>query len=172
MRIAVDFRNDKSSLKTRVTGKMHRFMYQTFGWSIGDCRAGPWVKLFASEPETSQYGDENMARKMNEMFVHPNNPTPGTMADFAHPKNDFKHACDNSLGTRRLFRTIEGFLGLGPVGTELGDEVWILAGGKTPFVLRDSCHGRKKLVGEAYVLGMMHKEISDFGPELVDIILE
>jgi Heterokaryon incompatibility protein (HET) len=39
---------------------------------------------------------------------------------------------------RRLFRTERGFLGIGPLSLREGDQVFVLAGGRVPFVLRDA----------------------------------
>lgn len=36
---------------------------------------------------------------------------------------------------QRIFKTREGFLGLGHLDTKKGDEVWILSGGRVPFIL-------------------------------------
>ena len=53
----------------------------------------------------------------------------------------------------RLFRTEKGYLGMGPVSVLPGDEVWVLAGARVPFVLR-----RCRLLGQCYVHGLMHGE--------------
>ncbi|KAI0450014.1 HET-domain-containing protein [Xylaria acuta] len=39
------------------------------------------------------------------------------------------------LRYQRLFITENGAVGLGPSGTSIGDEVWILSGGRSPFLL-------------------------------------
>ncbi|KAE8446732.1 hypothetical protein EG329_011637 [Mollisiaceae sp. DMI_Dod_QoI] len=61
---------------------------------------------------------------------------------------------------RRLFRTKENYLGIGPQSLEEGDEVWVLAGARVPFILRRDGKGDEKwrLVGEAYVHGIMNGE--------------
>ncbi|KAJ2976330.1 hypothetical protein NUW58_g8113 [Xylaria curta] len=41
----------------------------------------------------------------------------------------------NMLRYQRLFITENGAVGLGPSGTSIGDEVWILSGGRSPFLL-------------------------------------
>jgi len=61
---------------------------------------------------------------------------------------------------------------MGPLEIEMTDEVWILAGAKTPLVLRDGSPERKKLLGEAYVHGLMHGEVLDLGLDFVNVILE
>jgi hypothetical protein len=50
----------------------------------------------------------------------------------------FEHNLLTSMKGRTFFTTKLGFFGNGPVSTRVGDTVGILAGGKTPFVLRDT----------------------------------
>ncbi|XXG94592.1 hypothetical protein Hte_000849 [Hypoxylon texense] len=57
---------------------------------------------------------------------------------------------------RYLFITHEGQLGLGQRSLQINDEVWILAGANVPFVLRPVGAGEYRLIGEAYVHGIMH----------------
>ena len=64
---------------------------------------------------------------------------------------------------RRLFQTRAGRLGVGHMSLRGDDEIWILAGGKAPFVLRPkTLEGRRErfyeLIGHAYVHGVMHGE--------------
>jgi len=64
----------------------------------------------------------------------------------------------NSLIKRAFFITADGYMGLG--SPEWGDEIWVLFGGDTPFILRSSvtdpgCH---QLVGSCYVHGLMDGE--------------
>ncbi|KAF2816349.1 HET-domain-containing protein [Mytilinidion resinicola] len=67
-----------------------------------------------------------------------------------------------NIQQRRLFKTQMGFIGFGPGDTTVGDPVWVLSGGYTPFVLRaikqkegPSCY---ELVGSCYVHGIMDGE--------------
>ncbi|KAF8857796.1 hypothetical protein BDZ45DRAFT_674423 [Acephala macrosclerotiorum] len=69
----------------------------------------------------------------------------------------YAHIVRSTKG-RRFFITENGYMGLGR--PEVGDEVWVLFGGDTPFVLRPStsdpgCH---LLVGDCYVHGLMDGE--------------
>jgi hypothetical protein len=59
---------------------------------------------------------------------------------------------------RRMFRTDGNLLGMGSRSVEVGDEVWVLKGGNVPFVLRRVKEGVYRLVGDAYVHGIMHGE--------------
>lgn len=61
-----------------------------------------------------------------------------------------------------LFTTSGGQMGLSWPVLEIGDEVWILDGGNTPFLLRkppnSNCHEHRNLVGDVYLYGVMHGE--------------
>lgn len=65
---------------------------------------------------------------------------------------------------RCLFRTRAGRLGLGPQSVRPGDGVWLVAGSRTPYLLRKKEQGegeaRERLgfLGEAYVHGVMYGE--------------
>lgn len=84
-----------------------------------------------------------------------------------------QHELDNGGGTmRRLFKTYSKFLGTGPRSLQKGDELWVLAGAPTPFILRSLSNGNYRLVGEAYVYGLMHGEALEMGHSLQDIVLE
>lgn len=65
---------------------------------------------------------------------------------------------------RALLQTQKGLLGLGPYWAQPGDQVWVVAGGRTPLVLRpvpESKGSRAALVGEAYVHGIMNGEVRE-----------
>lgn len=69
----------------------------------------------------------------------------------------------SSLG-RRLFRTSKGFIGLGPLSTQVSDQVWIFSAAKVPFVLRPCSDANTfSLIGEAYVHGFMNGEAKAMG---------
>ncbi|KAI1428688.1 heterokaryon incompatibility protein-domain-containing protein [Xylaria sp. FL1777] len=59
---------------------------------------------------------------------------------------------------QRLAKTSKGYLALVPYDTEIGDKVVLLAGGKSPYVVRNSGDGGWKLVGDCYVEGLMQSE--------------
>lgn len=64
--------------------------------------------------------------------------------------------------TRRLFTTENGYMGLGPGTMEPGDVVVLIAGARTPFILRPqkepSSTAQYQFVGEAYLHGIMNGE--------------
>jgi hypothetical protein len=93
----------------------------------------------------------------------------GDTIDKAHKRTttasegtQFWHEVHGASGSAlRLFRTGGGLLGLGPAWSERGDEFWVLAGAQEPFILRRRAWGGHRLVGEAYVHGMMHMRHSE-----------
>ncbi|KAI0850103.1 heterokaryon incompatibility protein-domain-containing protein [Daldinia vernicosa] len=60
---------------------------------------------------------------------------------------------------RKVLISEEGYLVLGPRLTEPGDIVAFLDGGRVPFILRPSPDGSFRLVGEAYMFGVMDREV-------------
>ncbi|KAK1638086.1 ankyrin and HET domain-containing protein [Colletotrichum phormii] len=83
----------------------------------------------------------------------------------------FKHTCQvyvnlafETLWERRPFLTDSGHMGLGGQSVQDGDGIWVVAGCPSPLVLRElpvsSISGpfSYRLIGEAYVHGIMHGE--------------
>ena len=67
----------------------------------------------------------------------------------------------NRLGNSedmRCIRTTNGWLGLAPKACRVGDVVALFRGGRVPLVLRANGAGKWKLVGAAYVHGVMYGE--------------
>ncbi|KAF9874732.1 ankyrin and het domain protein [Colletotrichum karsti] len=61
----------------------------------------------------------------------------------------------------------EKYVGMVPDGTEAGDEIWVVKGCNAPFVLRRSAEreGMRRIVGTAYVHGIMEGEAAGEGVE-------
>lgn len=83
---------------------------------------------------------------------------------------------------RKFFITEEGFFGVGPAATQIGDAVHVLLGADVPFLLRQgnmcgryNLDGSWKLMGECYVQGLMIGEavraVGKPSEELDDVIL-
>jgi Heterokaryon incompatibility protein (HET) len=75
---------------------------------------------------------------------------------------------EGAAGSRGVFWTRSGYIGLAANGVEAGDEVWLIQGGRVPFIFRglvgslqnwDGDHKYVyRLVCEAYVHGIMNGE--------------
>lgn len=74
---------------------------------------------------------------------------------------------DNDLLRKyhRVFRTREGYLGLGQRQVEVGDWIVLVVGAKVPLVLRKKAglEGNWEVNGDCYVYGIMHGEMFQVG---------
>ncbi|EWY83844.1 hypothetical protein FOYG_13633 [Fusarium oxysporum NRRL 32931] len=80
---------------------------------------------------------------------------------------NFEKHMRNATQGRKLFMTESGLLGLGPKTLGQGgskDEVWILMGARVPFILHHIEGSKYRVVGEAYVHGLMYGEGYDRYP--------
>ena len=76
--------------------------------------------------------------------------------------NDFQFRVRRSISHRRLMRTKNGFLGLAPAFTQVGDRVALLKGLKTPVIIRQK--GEEwEFGGDCYIHGIMNGEA--FNPD-------
>lgn len=91
-----------------------------------------------------------------------------------HSREDVASTMDNSIMaatlSRRLIVTSNGYVGLGPAATMVGDEVFLLRGGKTPFVLRGGKDSTKtstglnyEIMGDCYMQELMDGDRSVAG---------
>lgn len=74
---------------------------------------------------------------------------------------DSKHILENFGATysgKLPFRTRANVFGIAAQSLEQSDEAWVFAGAAVPMVLLQRPNGRRKLVGEAYVYGIMNGE--------------
>lgn len=78
---------------------------------------------------------------------------------------DFEARMEEVTAGRRLFITQNGLLGIGPKSIDVKDkdEVWILRGASVPFILRPIGNGKFRVIGEAYVHGIMRGELVSGG---------
>ena len=86
--------------------------------------------------------------------------------------------CIERVATNRtLLITEQGYLGIGPKETKIGDTIAAMVGGDVLYVLRENAHGEEikrqfQLVGEAYIHGLMDGEVwSEMVHPLEDISL-
>jgi hypothetical protein len=127
-----------------------------------------WIRLFELEPRRSRYGASAAMKYVESLEA--NLPPAGQVA-FAPFCAEFVRQAKATVGRRHLVRTNGKLIGVAPLDSRLGDEVWILAGASTPFVLRPLENGHRQLIGNAYIHGMMHSEVASLGLNLEEIIL-
>ena len=77
----------------------------------------------------------------------------------------FDQTSSQTMVNRSLYRTSNGYLGLGPASAQKGDEIWLINGALVPFIMRRQVNQEAlMLVGESYLHGFMHGEM--LTPEL------
>jgi hypothetical protein len=73
---------------------------------------------------------------------------------------------------RRMIRTEQRrYLGLASGDIRRGDEVWLLEGSKVPLIIRRQTQGYGRLIGDAYIHGIMYGEAFKV-EDCEDLILE
>lgn len=108
-----------------------------------------WLYLLLSHDERSA---QEYARKLNHNVLDGINKLALSIYSFT--------------AGRRLFRSKGGYMGIGPSKVQIGDQICVLFGGKTPFILRQKDASLDvpnqsqewELVGDVYVHGIMDGE--------------
>lgn len=142
---------------------------KTVPWRDLPDDAAYWMRLLDREPGDSQYGTSAFLVKYEELLKTDKLAT--NNVEFSSQLTDFRHEVSLIIGARRLITTHGKLIGVAPLDSHLGDEMCILAGASTPFVLRPLDSGHRRLIGDAYIHGMMHGEVANSGLNSEDIIL-
>ncbi|KAL8691467.1 MAG: hypothetical protein Q9218_003311 [Villophora microphyllina] len=104
--------------------------------STGNPDFDAWVKLIESEPIESAFGLDELSRAYAALMTESQQPDSKTQADYERSFAQVRSEMSVTLNCRRVFKTEGNLLGFGPDNMETGDEVWLLAGSRTLFVLR------------------------------------
>ncbi|KAJ3454065.1 hypothetical protein MRS44_018697 [Fusarium solani] len=86
---------------------------------------------------------------------------PRLATSFTHPAGMFKTQTLAAYRDRRFAVTEDGYIGLVPACSEVGDQVSILGGVTVPFVLRRKEERKYVLVGDSYIQGVMEGEVAE-----------
>ncbi|KAL9607108.1 MAG: hypothetical protein Q9167_007948 [Letrouitia subvulpina] len=119
--------------------------------------ARAWAGVLELEPDGSPFSYKEFTDRLQAVIELEN-----TSQQFRTNHSNFFSSIEREMtltgGARCLFRTAKGYLGTGAQSLQLKDEVWVLGGADTPMILRKWPNGMYKLVGEAYVHGVMNGE--------------
>ncbi|KAH4169655.1 hypothetical protein HBI70_136960 [Parastagonospora nodorum] len=141
-------------IRHRLMPWSSRDSFQPHHTPLSDSIYPEWQTLLGLEPPNSPYCLAQYKGRLTSMVESMFN---GSYSPIGLAQ--LQHELDQSGGKmRRVFRTRGGYLGTGPRSLRKGDEVWILHRAGLPFVLRPQLNGRYRLVGEAFVYGVMHGE--------------
>ncbi len=144
----------------------------------GDPRISPLIRLFEGEPQPSAFSPAGLEAAVNAVTAEIDEKMPEGENPLAFWRRNsalctkIRDAMLITIDHRIVFRVDTALLGVGPIHCEVGDQVWVLAGAKTPVVLRPSGSGCYQLLGEAYVHGVMEGQALDYGLPLEDLTLE
>lgn len=155
-------------IRHRLTPWSSSDEFQPHHSPLSDSIYPEWRTLLQLEPIESPYNyrsyKQRLATVVESMFNGKYSPI---------GLAQLQHEFDQSGGTkRRLFKTRIGYLGTGPRSLRQDDEVWILNGGGAPFVLRRLPNGNYRLIGEAFVYGVMQGEVHGMGLPRRQIVIE
>jgi hypothetical protein len=142
---------------------------ETLSWRDLPGDAACWIRLIDREPGDSRYGTSAFLVKYEELLKADKLAT--NTVEFSSHFTDFRREVNLTVGARRLITTHGKLIGVVPLDSRLGDEVWILAGASTPFVLRPLDSGHRRLIGDAYIHGMMHGGVANSGLTFEEVIL-
>jgi hypothetical protein len=73
-------------------------------------------------------------------------------------RNNLDSYMDRRTKERSFMMVDNGYMGLAPVGTEVGDEVILLLGCPVPLVLRRQVD-KFQVIGDAYIYGLMEGQV-------------
>ena len=119
------------------------------------CRTITADKVFQSRPD--ERPEEFEWEDLLKSLLVQNNVTSGTERKPIPFTGEIGNICKN----RRLFRTTRGHLGIGPLHLRSNDNVCLIYGGHTAFILRGNGDGFYEFIGEAYVHGLMQGEMME-----------
>ena len=157
--------------KNKIRRKLSRFgAMKSF-----EAENGAWLKILHSEPDSTAFNLSRLETLLDEIEEELKQASePDRLRIQRSFYHDYQMERNLTCGNRQLFLTDEGLLGVSPVDTQVGDQVWVLAGMSTPVVLRTALSGNYIFLGEAYVHGMMHGEATEgvLEENLDDILLE
>ncbi|KAM7190302.1 Heterokaryon incompatibility protein (HET) domain containing protein [Rhypophila sp. PSN 637] len=75
-------------------------------------------------------------------------------------RREFYQSLAAKIGTRRMFLTVSGLIGICNWCSRITDELWLLYGGDVPYLLRPREDGTYTFVGACYVHGGMEGQLA------------
>lgn len=151
-------------------------------------RTALWETLSASSPKTSKNHGQDRARQQrgrgpptergfeNWLVERRECAAKGSLDGLRLERtareevSGFAYHCDRATRGRRVFVSAAGHLGLAPAGAEVGDEICVFPGTRTPFAIRrigvGDCaeEGGYVLVGEVYHRGIVSGAVGPYLP--------
>ncbi|KAI1179977.1 heterokaryon incompatibility protein-domain-containing protein [Nemania sp. FL0916] len=153
--------------------KVAEDFYQSHPWQAPQNGPQTWSEAFW----TSLIGDNRVSSE----FFHEDKANPGDIENLKRfvETGEMQYICYSLFGNiayNKLIITTTGLLGFGPHHSEVGDQVWILHGGKTPFILRPvpektSSTDEFLFIGPSYVNGIMEGEATSLDKPVCQVVM-
>lgn len=117
--------------------------------------------------------DNNLDRAVDALKDHPELVALNSEALVARGLKSYRYLdqLEDTARHRRPFAGKGGLLGLGPAEMEVGELIYILVGATVPYLLRKDAEGKLRVVGDAYIHGVMDGEIMARRPRLHTITI-
>jgi hypothetical protein len=147
----VDF--DETNRDTERASMLRAWRMFVLGRKAAEC-----VTSFVDASTAEQHGlsGRSAAQIQKDGAAYLLDADPGVEA-LAVGGDSYASLARNFCHNRSFVVTECGCVGIGPVGTQPGDDVAVIFGGGVPYVIRE-CGERFQFVGEAYVSGLMSGE--------------
>lgn len=137
-----------------------------------------WVPILHRDPQTRP-SDKNINypgfhQELHESYKVLANISDSALNSEVLDKTEFyRRLLRNMVSGQAFFTTRErSYVGMGSSKIQGEDKIVIFPGGQMPFALRPTGKGTYRLLGEVYVLGIMHGEFLEKDPPIVDYVLE
>lgn len=164
------FQNEKSAfVNARTILNMRRIAVDAFlaARSRYEFDLAFWETLFANR--SVEHGFEDSLNLTTDQFEsltilldHEESETEAGLRKIEDALQDCisPYICNfvSTLRFRCFFVTSNGYIGVGPYNIECGDLAVILSGADVPFILREEGDGFR-LIGDAFIYGIMHGEL-------------
>ena len=159
-----DIVEDVSSCVTHSTGCIINEIDRIFV-GMGDYPTGEslievrWRTLIGNLGESSGREAPKEYHSQYKMWRNYTETLRGTPSDFPPSAQAYRDAVD-MVGCNKIGKTQKGYVGLIPFHTRAGDQVCIIPGGVTPYIVRKSKdrQGFFRFIGSSYIHGLMRAE--------------
>ena len=125
------------------------------------CLDGDWTGLNPVFPAPAEFGVMQRVLFRYEpvpAHLYPGRPEKERYSTFVYP---FVQSAQAAMAGRTFVTMKDGKMGVGPFLAQVGDVVAVVFGAPVCVVLRPVSNGQYRLVGDAYVHGVMHGEAVD-----------
>lgn len=126
-----------------------------------------WTPIAFRKPQDGKWRQRSLVlygayRALRAMSCFPDRTQRQIALECLQESETYRYAIHRVANNRKAFLSKQGHLGLGPPGVEPGDLICIFLGMEVPLIIRRAPNDSSSytLIGDAYVYGVMHGELS------------